>query len=292
MLDYLKSTDAVHRIKLPSAIEQACWGSSRASVGDEVLIEVFTAFVGDGSEIKIRINDRSGRFLGESVGKVYANRFRGTYVVTENARDAIYFEAELPKHNLKKRSEDLTIVPPVRITNAKWSQERAQRGEIIGISADVEGAPTGTEALIEIYEYDADGAHDFVTKMGAIVKNQRIQAQWQFQYFDDTDDIPTAEESERGYNPPEYFFKVTVGSAHATSGLLQFRDWAEIELKDENGKPLAGQEYVLKLPDGSERKGRLDARGQAVECDLPPGKYRIEFPKAKGLLGRGKEPKT
>ena len=114
--------------------------------------------------------------------------------------------------------------------------------------------------------------------------------QWQFQYVDDTDDIPTAEESERGYNPPEYFFKVIIGCAEARSELLQFRDWVEIELKDEDGNPMADQDYVIHLPDGKEKKGKLDGQGRAVERDLPPGRYHVEFPKAKGLLGSAKEP--
>jgi len=291
MLDYMESTDAVYKVKLPSAIEQAWWGSRQASVGDEVSIEVSTLFVSDGSEIKIHVNDKSGKRLDEIAGKVYANRFKGVYPITDKAEDAIYFEAELGKHNVKKKSEELRIIPPVKINNPKWSQATAQRGDILGIGADIEGAPDGTEALIEIYEQDADGAHDFITKIPTLVKNQRVEAQWQFQYVDDTDDIPTAEEDERGYNPPEYFFKIIIGCAEARSGLLQFRDWVEIELKDEDGNPMANQDYVVHLPDGKEKKGKLDGQGRAVERDLPPGRYRLEFPKAKGLLGSAKEPK-
>lgn len=289
MLEFMESTDAVHKIKLPSAIEQAWWGSRQASAGDEVSIEVFTLFVSDGSEIKIHVNDRSGKRLDEITGKVYANRFKGAYVITDKAEDAIRFEAELGKHNLKKKSEELSIIPPVKITKPKWGQSTVRRGDILKMGADIEGAPEGTEALIEIYEHDADGAHDFITKIPTLVKSQRVEGQWQFQYMEDTDDIPTAEESERGYNPPEYFFKVIIGSTEARSELLQFRDWVEIELKDEDGNPLADQDYVVHLPDGKEKKGKLDGRGRAVERDLPPGRYRIEFPKAKGLLASTKE---
>ena len=93
------------------------------------------------------------------------------------------------------------------------------------------------------------------------------------------DDIPTEEESEMGYNPPEYFFRVRMGEIFVDSGLLEFKDWIEIELRDEDGNPIVEEEYTLILPDGSEKKGNLDKNGCAREIDIPPGKIIIKFKK-------------
>lgn len=167
--------------------------------------------------------------------------------------------------------------PAITVTNARWSQQEARRGDTLTLTADVSNAPDGTRAAIEIWEHDADGAHDFITRLSAPVNNNKVEAQWEFEYHKDTDDIPTAEESEKGYNPPEYFFRVKVRDVSAESGLLEFKDWIEIELTDPFGNPFAGEEYVVYLPDGQERRGKLDDQGFAREEDIPPGPCEIEF---------------
>ena len=107
MYEYQKQTDAIHKIKLPSTINPAIWDRSVASSGDEVGLQVYTHFVGNESEIKVSIHNKSGKKLDEITGKVYGNRFKGTYTVSNKAKDAIYFEAELKKHKLKKRKRKL-----------------------------------------------------------------------------------------------------------------------------------------------------------------------------------------
>jgi hypothetical protein len=56
------------------------------------------------------------------------------------------------------------------------------------------------------------------------------------------------------------------------------KDWIEIELVDEEGNPVENEDYVLHLPDGQERRGKLNGSGFAEEKDIPPGKVDIEFP--------------
>ena len=84
----------------------------------------------------------------------------------------------------------------IEITNVKWDKQEARRGDVLKLTADVKGASDGTEAQIEIFEHDADGNHDFIGKFFAPVKNETMEATWKFKYIKDTDDIPTADESE------------------------------------------------------------------------------------------------
>jgi hypothetical protein len=140
----------------------------------------------------------------------------------------------------------------------------------------------GSEAELEIWEHDADKAHDLITKIPVLVKGGKVETDWEFEYHEDTDDIPTAEESEKGYHPPEYFFRVHINGAFEDSALLKFKDWLEIVLKNNEGKVIADEEYILYLPDGTEKKGKLDSEGYAKVEDVPPGKYKIEFPNLEG----------
>lgn len=54
--------------------------------------------------------------------------------------------------------------------------------------------------------------------------------------------------------------------------------WIEIELMDENGKPVAGQGYCVTLPDGSVTTGTLDPDGFARVEGFEPGSCKVTFP--------------
>ena len=282
--EYQRPTDQVHKIKLTSAISHATWDRPVASTGEKVEALVYTHFVGNGSEIRISIHNKSGKRLDRIEGEVYGNRFKSIWTVSDKAQDAVYFEAELKKHGLKEKSEEMEIIPPIEITNAKWSQQEARRGDILKLTADVTGAPDGTEALIEIHEHDDNGAHDFVTKLTTLVDKNKIEAEWEFEYQGDIGDIPTEEESEAGYSPPRFFFRVSIYGASAESGLLEFIDWVAIELMGEDGEYMADVDYVIYLPDGQKRQGKLDKDGYAKESDVAPGRFRVEFADVEGNI--------
>ena len=56
--------------------------------------------------------------------------------------------------------------------------------------------------------------------------------------------------------------------------------WVEIELKLEDGKPVAGEPYQVTLPDGSVASGTLDDKGLARIDGLPDaGECQVTFPK-------------
>ena len=170
---------------------------------------------------------------------------------------------------------------PIKITNAQWDKEEARQGEVLTLTADVEGASDGTQGEIEIFEHDVDGIQDIITKLPVVVSNNKVETTWEYEYHEDTDEIPNEEELKRygrEYNPPEYFFVVKVGDSEDQSGLLVYKDYIEINLKDEDGEPMANEDYIIQLPDGSEIKGKLDSEGYVKAEGIPPGKVTIKFP--------------
>ena len=52
----------------------------------------------------------------------------------------------------------------------------------------------------------------------------------------------------------------------------------EIEMLDEDDKPVAGLPYQIKMPDGSVSSGTLDGKGYAKVDDCEPGEVEISFP--------------
>lgn len=55
--------------------------------------------------------------------------------------------------------------------------------------------------------------------------------------------------------------------------------WISFSLKDDAGKPVANEPYLIKLPDGSEQGGSLDENGKAKLTGITPGSCQISFPR-------------
>jgi len=51
-----------------------------------------------------------------------------------------------------------------------------------------------------------------------------------------------------------------------------------LEMKDEDGKPLAHARYVVEMPDGSKREGRLNENGYVRIDGVSPGQCKVTFP--------------
>jgi len=286
-LKYTKATDSEHEIKLTPQLIYAGWRTAVARVGRAVPLEVLTSFVGNGAKIKIKGKSESGKKLGNVSGLIFNNKYVGELEIPDGVEigDLVYFEVDLSGNSLKGESNKIPAAPPIDVTNMKWDPTEAHRKDIIKLKADVSGCQDNADAKITILEYDADGIHDKTADLTAVVKDNKIEAAWEFEYHDDADEIPTKEEMEKygkDYNPPEYFFIIEIDGQkfgrEQESGLLTFKDNIEIELVNQSGEAIPKEKYTLILADGSKRDGELDDTGKAVENDVPPGSCKIEFP--------------
>lgn len=67
-------------------------------------------------------------------------------------------------------------------------------------------------------------------------------------------------------------------SSSSTQAAAEETHFIEIELKDDEGKPVADEAYFVELPDGSTKSGRTDANGYARIDGVDPGTAKISFP--------------
>lgn len=54
--------------------------------------------------------------------------------------------------------------------------------------------------------------------------------------------------------------------------------WIAIELRDEADQPMAGEAYIITLPDGTEKSGSLDDKGYAKVEHIDAGNCQVKFP--------------
>jgi len=170
------------------------------------------------------------------------------------------------------------------VYNAKWSQQSARVGDLVKLSAEVVGYDDGTRAALRIWEQDIKGPDDFITEIETTVNGGKVEAQWKYEYHEEEEEEMTEEERERGYSSPEYYFMVYVGESSARSGLLEYKDWIEIKLSDQNDNAIGNEKYIIYLSDGSMRKGSLNSNGIAKEDNIPPRYYDIEFPNHEDII--------
>jgi len=280
-LTFDKVTDDEHEIELDSSLVYAVWKRGAATVGQTASFSVGTAFVGNGAKIKIKGKSENGTSLGKISGTISNNVYDGEFEIPEDTEidDKIYFEVKFPDNGLNGESDRIPVIPEPEFSNMRWSESEARRGDTLTLSSDVRNVRPHTEVMLVIYEYDRDGAHDKITELRAEVIDDRIEREWEYEYHEDTDEIPTEDELQvydRNYNPPEYFFTIKLNDVEygreQESGLLTFKDWIEIRLLNCTGN----ESYVLHLADGSERRGSFPENGIAREEDVPPGRCSIE----------------
>lgn len=83
--------------------------------------------------------------------------------------------------------------------------------------------------------------------------------------------------------PPEEPIRHTVacvapGDKHYNLLRIPTTTWIEIELKDTQGKPVAGEKYQIIAPRGRTLEGRLDENGFARVPNIPAGLCVVKFP--------------
>lgn len=274
---YTASTGKTTTFKLTSTIEQVLWSRRAAAPGGRVSIEIYTHFVGNGSALQIELTDATGKKHGTFQSAIAGNRLWAPVVVPAGAKQALIATVKLPDHGLEMSSPPLLVIPPIEIKEPAWSAEEAQRGDVLTLSVKVKGAPDGTEATLSIWEHDSDGAHDLITQFPAYVQGGEVKAEWEFEYHEDTDDIPTDPEVEPGYSHPEYLFRVEVGGIEKESPLLKFKDQVQFSFTEADGAP---QESIVEVQfeyaDGSSVTRTPDGDGNVDLKDVPPGPVSIK----------------
>jgi len=161
------------------------------------------------------------------------------------------------------------------INLAEWSVSEAKVGEKVKLSAESFGIKSGAPATISIFMKDSNSSDKLFEIIETKVDGDKIKADWEFQVDEKLLDIQNSKTKQGGYSLPQYYFVVKAEDHSARSGLLRFKDYIELEIKDESGKPAGGAGYKLFLSSGEIREGQLDSSGYVKEENIPPGKIEV-----------------
>jgi len=279
------STDKKEKIKLESGIIEASWVSPVAYGGFEAKFTVKTVFVAEGSTIEVKGKSSNGKAPDTVKGKVFNNSFKGSLLIPEKVAPGadIWFEAKLPKHGLKMESNVIPARPSIGVKKLCWDRKEVARHDIVTLTCQFEyGVLDGEESLFIIYEHNPDSCDSKLITIPAVVKGNKAEISWEFDYTGDTANIPTDAEKRavgKKYFNPAYYFVVAVNGVRAgearESGLLTFLDTSDITVKHGNTKPDKDSQYTITTADGKTTDRKLDDKSQIHLKDIPPGPFTI-----------------
>lgn len=160
-----------------------------------------------------------------------------------------------------------------KIFNSKWSKDLVKPGDKVELSVESEGLDNGVSITFYIWQKDIKKADLQIKNIEASISGDKAKVEWE------VDAKPAEEMHEEGYSSPQYYFTVLCNpDLTARSGMLYIEDFIEIELKDDEGKPKANEEFILYLPDGKILNEKLDSNGYKKVEKIPAGNYSISFP--------------
>ncbi|HMD69119.1 MAG TPA: hypothetical protein VKF42_09600 [Chitinivibrionales bacterium] len=284
---YTKSTNAKHKISLKGKLVSALWLSGAGRAGGTASVQVKTSFVGDGAQIQITGKSENGTKLGSASGKIKQNEYAGEIDIPDKVEigDLIYFEARLPKHGLVAESNRIPVKPRPSVKRLTWDRDTVHRSDDVTLTCEFDGGVAdGDEAIVLVKEHDPNAVDRSVTSIPATVSNGKIELAWRFEYADATDGILTEKElskHKKHYAAPQYFFIVVLDGirigVNRESGLLSFKDFAELVFTDEYGAPYADYKANVTFADGTTKSITLDKDGRCRADDVPPGPCDLEF---------------
>ncbi|MDB5051165.1 MAG: hypothetical protein JWO30_4236 [Fibrobacteres bacterium] len=286
MAEFKGQTDQITKIKVASVFLSAKWGLPTVSLGGVIPLEVQTLYVSDGSKVKISVKDGQGKEVDSVSGVMYGNFFKMPYTVKADASNTLYFEAELPDHQLKGRS-GIVRVSLVKVTDAKWFDDKgketaeATEDQILVLKAKCAGAPDDTPCDVVIRLKLREEAEKTVYEGQAKVQEGAIELTWMGGLKESVHKIKdhtTLGKVGEDYYPPELKFKVSCLGVVGESPALTVTHLLTLRYEAAPGKAgsFEGKKIGVIAPDGVRTDHAIPADGLIEVKQSKPGVYRID----------------
>ncbi len=163
------------------------------------------------------------------------------------------------------------------ITKAEWSTNSAHVGDKVKLLVDSVGIEDDEKAVLQVFIKDSNCADRLHKSFDCKISGGKIEYEWELEVDDNLAENQDAKVRSSGYSSPAFYFAVMVANLKTKSGLLIFKDYVELELKDDDDKPIGNVKYTVYLPNGGVKEGYLDKDGYAKVEDLPPGKIEYKY---------------
>jgi uncharacterized Zn-binding protein involved in type VI secretion len=199
-------------------------------------------------------------------------RYNLTY--PDNSTSAGVLGGQIKRTGVPQGSYDINLRG---IVNAQWSTRQEDVGKAVNLIVDTIGVENGEKAAIDIYVRDANFGDHHLASVEAQVNNNQVKTQWTLSVDEKYLKLCDLKDTTKRSSRPFFFFRVAIGDLTEQSAQLYYKDWVEIELKDEDGKAIADKNFKAFLPSGEIREGKTDSQGKARIEGVSPGAAQLEI---------------
>lgn len=235
------------------------------SGGDSVQAEAAAVEVKEGHFLDLKFVDKGGKDI---TGVDYSIRS------PSNEEMKGVLTGRIKKAGLKEGDYEIELKA---ITKAEWSANSAYVGDKVKLLVDSVGIEDGEKAILQVFIKDSNCADRLLESFESKISGGKIEHEWELKVDDNLAEGQDAKVRSSGYSSPSFYFTVMVANLKTKSGLLIFKDYVEIEIKDDDGKPVGNIKYTVYLPNGGVKEGYLDKNGYAKVENLPPGGIEYKY---------------
>jgi murein DD-endopeptidase MepM/ murein hydrolase activator NlpD len=296
MPKFTGQTDRKETFELPSAIIDIYWHQKEGLVGGTATLEVRTIYVHHGAPVKLLLRDKEAKVIATlEGGKMMDDIHRRIIPLGASAAGGVFCEVELPLNKLKASGPMLKVGGAVKIESVAWKDKsgkelsEVRRAQETVLEAKVSGVKEGETGFFSIFEKRQGNHLHRLIELRAKVEKGKMALVWTFGHSANPALIyssdGTLKRTGEKYEAPVFFIEANVAGAKKPSAEAKLKDWAEIKVVDDFGRPIADRDVTVVMPDGSEKKETSDKNGMVFLDNLLPGALRI-------LLGRPKEKKA
>lgn len=243
----------------------ASGGGGGSGGGSSVQASAVAAEVDEGHFLYAKFIDKGGK---EITGINYTIRS------ANNQKENGVLTGPIKKSGIKEGDYEITLKA---ITKAEWSTTTAYVGDKVKLLVDTVGIEDDEKAQLQVFIKDSNCADKLFKSFDCKINGGEIEQEWELKIDDQLAEDQEAKVRSSGYSSPSFYFTVSVAGLKTKSALLIFKDYVELELKDDKGNPTGNVKYTVYLPNGGVREGYLNKDGYAREDDLPPGKIEYKY---------------
>ncbi len=168
------------------------------------------------------------------------------------------------------------------ILAADWTQAESFEDGAQRLLAETTGFADGTRAVFSIWARDVGRPDRLVEVLsGQGIQDNAVYIDWHYdvpRVVTEASSISRSAPAMLAYSDPSFYFTVEIENCRATSSLLRYDHWIDLELKDEHGQPATHEKYILHMSNGEIRSGHLDEHGRQREERAALGPWHVEYP--------------
>jgi uncharacterized Zn-binding protein involved in type VI secretion len=240
-------------------------GGGGAGGGSEATAKTSTTEAAEDHYLDVKFVDKGGKPI---TGVQY------TVKAPDGEQSQAPLTGKIKKTGVKEGNHEITLKA---IVNAQWSTNKAAVGDKVKLKCETTGIESGEKAKLEIFIKDNNFADHLLHTLDSKVDGGKIEEEWELEINQNLTDDQDSKKEKGSYSSPSFFFKVTADGVNSRSGMLTYKDYIELELKDEEGNPVKKAKYTVKMANGVIKEGNLDDNGYAKVENVPPGKVEVTY---------------